>query len=1110
MKTPANTAGVQQHTVNGNIAEVEKKNINQELWQACAGPLVNLPASGTHVVYFPQGHSEQVAASMKKDVDAQIPNYPNLPSKLVCLLHNVTLHADPETDEVYAQMTLQPVPSFDKEALLRSDLSMKANKPQTEFFCKTLTASDTSTHGGFSVPRRAAEKIFPPLDYSMQPPAQELVARDLHDNLWTFRHIYRGQPKRHLLTTGWSLFVSGKRLFAGDSVLFIRDEKQQLLLGIRRANRQPTNLSSSVLSSDSMHIGILAAAAHAAANNSLFTVFYNPRASPSEFVIPLAKYYKATYSSQVSLGMRFRMMFETEESGTRRYMGTITGISDLDPVRWKNSQWRNLQVGWDESTAGERRNRVSIWEIEPVTAPFFICPTPPFFRSKRPRLPGMPDDDCSDLDGLFKRTMPWLGDDFGMKDLQGLPGLSLVQWMNMQQNPSLANSMQPNYLHSMSGSVLQNVGGGADHSRQLGLPAPQLPQQNTLQFGSQRPTQQGQQLDQLQKLPTATLSPAGSIMQSQQQLSDISQQPRQNLINQSLPTNHVQAQLLQAQSLVQSQNVLQQQQSFQNQLQRNLPQNLPQQQQIMNQTQQQSFMPPQPSDPLNQQLHFSDNQLQMQLLQKLHQQQSLLAQQSLLQQPSQLGPIQDQQKQHLDVSHNFSRSLATSQMLDMSQTTSTSTSLSQPQVAQQQMTINNSQSNVRFAQSNQHMKQQQQPGILPELPGQVGHVLPPTTNQLSANCSSFLTGAAGGGQSVVTDDIPSCSTSPSTNNCQNAVQPIMNGRIQRGTAAADETTQSSLPLLSSSGLEAMSPNRNLVKDLQQKSDVKPSLNISKSQNHGFLPPQTYLSTAVPQMDYLDSSSSATSVCFSQNDVHLQQTTNPMSFNSQAVVFRDSQDGEVQGDPRISVAFGANMDNQLGIPIMPDSLITNSLVGSRKDVSNNISSGGGMLSSYENPKDAQPELSSSMVSQSFGVPDMAFNSIDSTINEGSFMNRGAWAPPPQMPRMRTYTKVYKRGAVGRSIDIARYSGYEELKQDLARRFGIEGQLEDRQRIGWKLVYVDHENDVLLVGDDPWEEFVNCVRCIKILSPQEVQQMSLDGDFGNNVQNQACSSSDGGNV
>jgi hypothetical protein len=27
----------------------------------------------------------------------------------------------------------------------------------------------------------------------MQPPAQEIQARDLHDNIWTFRHIYRGK-----------------------------------------------------------------------------------------------------------------------------------------------------------------------------------------------------------------------------------------------------------------------------------------------------------------------------------------------------------------------------------------------------------------------------------------------------------------------------------------------------------------------------------------------------------------------------------------------------------------------------------------------------------------------------------------------------------------------------------------------------------------------------------------------------------------------------------------------------------------------------------------------------------------------------------------------------
>ena len=185
MKLSTSGSGQQNHEGG------DKKCLNSELWHACAGPLVSLPPVGSLVVYFPQGHSEQVAASMQKETDL-IPNYTNLPSKLICMLHNVTLHADTETDEVYAQMTLQPVNKYEKEALLASDMGLKQSRQPAEFFCKTLTASDTSTHGGFSVPRRAAEKILPPLDFSMQPPAQELVAKDLHDSAWTFRHIYRG------------------------------------------------------------------------------------------------------------------------------------------------------------------------------------------------------------------------------------------------------------------------------------------------------------------------------------------------------------------------------------------------------------------------------------------------------------------------------------------------------------------------------------------------------------------------------------------------------------------------------------------------------------------------------------------------------------------------------------------------------------------------------------------------------------------------------------------------------------------------------------------------------------------------------------------------------
>ncbi|XP_075489405.1 auxin response factor 19-like isoform X1 [Primulina tabacum] len=1051
MKSSSSTGGVPQPAnASPSAAEGEKKSINGELWQACAGPLVNLPAAGTHVVYFPQGHSEHVSASMRKDVDSQVPNYPNLPSKLLCLLHNVNLHADPETDEVYVQMTLQPVPSFDKDSLLRSDLSTRANKPQTEFFCKTLTASDTSTHGGFSVPRRAAEKIFPLLDFTMQPPVQELVARDLHEIVWTFRHIFRGKPKRHLLTSGWSLFVSGKRLSAGDSVLFIRDEKQQLLLGIRRANRQPTNLSSSVLSSDSMHIGILAAAAHAAANNSPFTVFYNPRASPSEFVIPLAKYYRSLCSNQISLGMRFRMMFETGESGTRRYMGTITGIADLDPVRWKNSQWRNLQVGWDESTVGERRNRVSIWEIEPVTAPFFICPRPPLIHSKRPRQPGVADDDISDLDSIFRRATPWLSDDVGLnKDhLQGLPGFSLVQWMNVQQNSSLPNSMQPNYGSPLSSSVHPNFNGSDISHRILGS---QL--SNNIQFNAAQRLTPPEQLDQLQMLP----------LLPQQQFTEVTQLPRQNLLGQAIPINQVQ-----------SQNVLHQQHSLPNHyFQRNLPQNLAQRQ-VTSNTLQQNLMPSQQPD------HMSDNQIQLQLLQKLlrQQQQSLLAQQSVVQQPPQPTQLQDQQKHLLDLPPNFSRPMPATQILDSSKS---------HVIAQQQTTRSNSQTNLKFAlaQSSQQTKIEQSQ-VVQELPGQMGNALNVMNNQILAGGSGcMMPGATGGGRhSVVTDDVPSCSTSPSMNNCPNTVQYAIN----------------------SSGLETMPSNGNLIKDLQQKPDVKASLNVPKSPELGFFTSQSYLNGT--QLDYLDSLSSATSV-ISQNDAQVLQN-NPVSFNPQSILLRNaSQDVEVHGDTRNNVvSFGGSIENQFGMPMMQESFITKDMEGSSKDFTSNLSSEGGILSSYENPKVAQPELSSSIVSQSFGIPDMTFNSIDSTMNDGNFVNRGAWAQP-QMPRMRTFTKVYKRGAVGRSIDIARYSGYDELKQDLARRFGIEGQLEDRQRIGWKLVYVDHENDVLLVGDDPWEEFVNCVHCIKILSPQEVQQMSLDGDFDNRVlPNQACSTSDNG--
>uniref|UniRef100_A0A2P2MQ06 Auxin response factor n=1 Tax=Rhizophora mucronata TaxID=61149 RepID=A0A2P2MQ06_RHIMU len=210
-------------------------------------------------------------------------------------------------------------------------------------FCKTLTASDTSTHGGFSVPRRAAEDCFPPLDYTQQRPSQELVAKDLHGFEWRFRHIYRGQPRRHLLTTGWSAFVNKKKLVSGDAVLFLRGEDGELRLGFRRAAQGKRGAKFSVLSGEQLNQSSLIDAVNAISKRSVFNICYNPRASSSEFIIPLHKFLKSLDLS-FYVGMRFRTRFETEDAAERRYMGIITRISDLDPVRWPGSKWRCLVV----------------------------------------------------------------------------------------------------------------------------------------------------------------------------------------------------------------------------------------------------------------------------------------------------------------------------------------------------------------------------------------------------------------------------------------------------------------------------------------------------------------------------------------------------------------------------------------------------------------------------------------------------------------------------------------------------------------------------------------------------------------------------------------------
>ncbi|KAJ6391971.1 hypothetical protein OIU77_025850 [Salix suchowensis] len=860
----SSTTGFNQVTREG-----DKKCLNSELWHACAGPLVSLPHVGSRVVYFPQGHSEQVAASTNKEVDAHFPNYPSLPPQLICQLHNVTMHADVETDEVCAQMTLQPLSQEDqKDAYLLPAELGTASKQPSNYFCKTLTASDTSTHGGFSVPRRAAEKVFPPLDYALTPPAQELIARDLHDNEWKFRHIFRGQPKRHLLTTGWSVFVSAKRLVAGDSVLFIWNEKNQLLLGIRRATRPQTVMPSSVLSSDSMHIGLLAAAAHAAATNSRFTIFYNPRASPSEFVIPLVKYIKAVYHTRVSVGMRFRMLFETEESSVRRYMGTITGISDLDPARWPNSYWRSVKVGWDESTAGERQPRVSLWEIEPLTT-FPMYPSAFPLRLKRPWPSGLPslhglkDDDLS-----INSPMMWLQGGVGDLGAHSLnfQNFGVAPWIQPRFDASMP-ALQRDVYQTMAAASLQEM---------RTVESSKLASQSLLQF------------QQYQNLSTG---PAALLQRQMLQQSNI-----QNAFHQNFQENQAstQAQLLQQQ--------------------------LQQRSQYTDQQQQQRHQPPQQQ----------------------------------LQQPKQLNELSGQQQIPNGIS------------------------------------------------------------ALPHLTS-VAPSHSPSLQPIPSQCQ----------QQAFSESLGNPIAAPGVSSAPSIIGSLPQDRCH---------------LLNSNGSNPVCASALLPKQVA----IGPQLLSGAATG------------VLPQVEQLGTTQSAVS-----------------DFATLLAPFSGREYSTYEGanDPQNNLLFGVNIDS--------------STFMLQHGISNLRNIG------TENHPLSMPFTTSTFTSATGSeIPLASDMTASSCVDESGFLQPSENVDQAN-PSTRTFLKVQKSGSYGRSLDISKFSSYDELRGELARLFGLEGQLEDPQRSGWQLVFVDRENDVLLLGDDPWQEFLNNVWYIKILSPLEVQQMGKEG-------------------
>ncbi|GJP37520.1 hypothetical protein CLOM_g21917 [Closterium sp. NIES-68] len=269
--------------------------------------------------------------------------------------------------------------------------------------CKRLSSSDAAPHGGFFIPCKAAESLFPALNANEEGPCQQLVASDVFGRDWNFRHVYRGSPRRHLLTAGWSALCASWGLAASDRIVFLRAGNGALKVGTRRSEavvaaqqrrqrereRERGRLAVDAACSTgtvngeqdrggaegcgcgvgSAGAGTAAAGAAAASGGGgavepkqvldwaahchhekrPFSVVYHPclAATPAPFIVPLGSFCAALRLKQrLAPATEVRMAFETDELAVHRLRGTVTAVHRAVSGVWPTSQWRSVRVRW--------------------------------------------------------------------------------------------------------------------------------------------------------------------------------------------------------------------------------------------------------------------------------------------------------------------------------------------------------------------------------------------------------------------------------------------------------------------------------------------------------------------------------------------------------------------------------------------------------------------------------------------------------------------------------------------------------------------------------------------------------------------------------------------
>uniref|UniRef100_A0A803N2Z0 Auxin response factor n=1 Tax=Chenopodium quinoa TaxID=63459 RepID=A0A803N2Z0_CHEQI len=319
--------------------------------------VVDVAQKHSDVYFFPQGFLEQ--ASTPASFSSMVTSRPYV----ACRVVDVTYWGDPVTDEVFVKYRLMPL---------------------TDIHC--ITTSDANNGGGFSVPKNCAVSIFPTLNFEDDPPVQTLEISDVHGVKWEFRHIYRGTPRRHLFTSGWTTFVNSKYLTRNDSVIFARNKVTgDLSVGIRRhftpLSRLPKGYvpkppRPGVFSRSQrgrVAAEVVVEETEKAIKGLPLEVVYYPRAGLPEFVVEAHKVEQACRVNWTS-GTRVRFPQNAGDGGpsVTWFIGTVTSVvPSPNDGPWPGSVWRMLQVTWDEPEKLEEVRMLSPWQVE------CIAPTPP-------------------------------------------------------------------------------------------------------------------------------------------------------------------------------------------------------------------------------------------------------------------------------------------------------------------------------------------------------------------------------------------------------------------------------------------------------------------------------------------------------------------------------------------------------------------------------------------------------------------------------------------------------------------------------------------------------------------------------------------------------------